>query len=258
MLTDLKLFKLWSAIQSNDPEMILQTPSFLLRAASLRDVKGLAELLTISFHSDDRWIEILHPILRFGIYEDLRHRIQFSTAPYTCIVALRHTDAADASCVGSSDYNSSDDTILSPFTMFDLFSHDESHKLVANRSHKQQRTTIVGTVEVSVKRRPLSFLNSQYVYVSNLATHPNHRRQGVAQHLLEGCEMVAQRWGFQETYLHVLENNTGARSLYQKLGYQIKQSESSLTTLLFGQPKQLLLVKALSTPDTLAKSSDHS
>ncbi|MEB3212713.1 MAG: N-acetyltransferase [Leptolyngbyaceae bacterium] len=204
MSTDITLFKFWKNIQNSESETILETPSFFLRTASVNDAKELAALLTLSFHGDDPWMEIFHPILRFGIYEDLRSRIQSKTTRYACIIACQHD--------------------------------------VGDRPHPR----IMGTVELSVKRRSLSFFSSQYAYISNLATHPDYRRQGVAQHLLNGCEVVAQRWGFQDIYLHTLENNAPAQALYHKLGYQVERSEIGLSTWLLGQPKQLLLGKTLS------------
>lgn len=243
--TDVMVFKLMGAIQNSSAEIIMEAPPFLIRTAALRDAKVLANLLAISFHSQDGWMQYLHPILRLGIYEDLRHRLQSHARPYACIVAnIAHESVASG--YEESEANIHEQSVVGAIAPNGSLRFPPSSGI--DNPTAKSSTDLVGTVELSVKQRLLPFAPSRYVYLANLAIHPNYRRRGIASHLLTSCEVLAKRWGFQDIYLHVLEDNVGARSLYQKLGYQIKQSDADLITWLLGRPRQLLLHKSLTQP----------
>lgn len=198
-----------SATGANQPSHIPLPIS--IRNADMRDLTTIAELLTDAFHGNRGLYSWLHPVLKLGIYEDLRHRLVATTAHYACLVATNNSSLAGED--------------------------------------------LVGTVEVSVRSlwNPLGlsvfFLELQYpksyVYVSNLAVDLDYRRQGIAKKLLQTCEAKAIQWGFQDIYLHVLDNNREARQLYLNLGYQFKRKESSWSWLWFPQPNRLLLHKSL-------------
>ncbi len=105
---------------------------------------------------------------------------------------------------------------------------------------------VVGTVELSLSE-PEGWIPKQYqsTYISNLAVSQAHRRQGVAQRLLRGCEQISLQWGYQDIYLHVLENNFGAQKLYEQAGYRLCRVEPSITSWLFNQPRRVLLGKSI-------------
>ena len=65
----------------------IRTSSITIRAAQFDDVEGLAEVLAQSFHPRQgfSWI---YPVLKLGIYEDLRSRLRSSSPHYACLVAL--------------------------------------------------------------------------------------------------------------------------------------------------------------------------
>jgi len=107
---------------------------------------------------------------------------------------------------------------------------------------------LVGTVELSVKTGSPFLRRSPYLYLSNLAVLEEYRQQGVAQQLLRVCERVALDWGYQDLYLHVLENNARARRLYTKAGYQLERIETSITSVLFGRSQQMFLHKSIKRP----------
>ena len=105
---------------------------------------------------------------------------------------------------------------------------------------------VTGTVELGLNV-PEGWIPKQYqsTYISNLAVSPHYRRQGIAQRLLRSCEQMTAQWGFQQIYLHVLNNNTAAQKLYTQLGYQRCRLEPSLTAWLFNQPRRVLLGKSV-------------
>lgn len=191
----------------------------VIRTVRQHDLPRLADLLASSFHRQDGAMGWLYPLLRAGIYEDLRSRLQ-AKAPYqVCLVAVGHTPVAE----------------------------EASSPLSSNPSGTRSGEDYpIGTVEISLRSRHLLSLSAcRYLYLSNLAVRADYRRQGIAQQLLQAAERVALNWGFQDLYLHVLENNYKARRLYAKEGFQVQQAEANLGTVLLGQPRQLLLHKRL-------------
>ncbi len=173
-----------------------------IRAANSADLKAVAQIIAESFHSQNGFWGLVFPLLRLGIYEDLKHRLLLSSPHHICLVAV----------------NTSVDGI-------------------------QQ---LVGTVEMGVRVSDIwTRDNRRFLYVSNLAVHPEYRRHGVASKLLISCEQVSQEWGFEDLYLHVLENNYQARQLYFKLGYKVHKVESDMNIFLFRQSRHILLHKHL-------------
>jgi ribosomal protein S18 acetylase RimI-like enzyme len=193
-----------------EPEVNLPGSSSLqIRAAKPEDLDYLAEILANSFHSRGGITGWLYPLFRLGIYEDLRHRLQSSSFRYVCLVGI-YKGSLDDQNPGDRDY-------------------------------------VVGTVEMTLRStNPWRFYNSSgYPYLSNLAVQSEYRRQGVARQLLLACEQIALNWGYQDLYLHVLENNHKARQLYAQLGYRLHQVDSNWACLLLGKPRQMLLHKRL-------------
>lgn len=173
-----------------------------IRAARPEDLSNIATLLSESFYPASGLINWLLPLLRLGIYQDLRGRLGTSSNR-ACLVAIRGDTA------GAPD----DDALA-------------------------------GTVEVAV-RSPSAWSVPKSPYISNLAVKVDCRRQGIAQDLLLACEQTVVQWGFQDLYLHVLENNLPARDLYTKAGYHLHHIDPLWTTCLFKQPQRLLLHKRL-------------
>ncbi len=175
---------------------------FQIRAATPTDLTDVAQIITESFHSQKGIWGWTFPLLRLGIYEDLRHRLTLPTPHHVCLVAVDATNT--------------------------------------------KANNLVGTVELSVRfSDSWTQLGKSFPYLSNLAVHPKYRRHGVASELLMICEKVSQDWGFQDLYLHVLENNYQARQLYFKLGYRVHKLESNWNTYLLRRSRQILLFKHL-------------
>lgn len=184
-------------------------PPWQIRAARGSDIEALAEILASSFHSREGIGKLFYPILKATIREDLRGRLQNGGIYYRCLVAVS-TTASPA--LGTSPEE------------------------------------VLGTLEIGLKPQfslPWYYWFRLYPYISNVAIAHSHRRQGIALALLKACEPIARQWGYQDLYLHVLENNQAARGLYEKAGFQISQTEINLPSLLLGQPRQLLLHKGI-------------
>lgn len=196
-----------------------------IRAAKPEDLTYLAEILANSFHSRGGIAGWFYPLFRLGIYEDLRHRLQSSSSRYICLVGI---------------YKDSQ-----------LGEHQD--QLRVEQKVKPDWDCLVGTVEMSLRsNNPWRFYGSSgYPYLSNLAVHSSYRRQGVARQLLLSCEQIALNWGYQDLYLHVLENNHKARGLYSQLGYRLHQVDSNWACFLLGKPRQLLLHKRLTGTEGL-------
>jgi ribosomal protein S18 acetylase RimI-like enzyme len=55
--------------------------------------------------------------------------------------------------------------------------------------------------------------------LANVATHPDHRRKGIARALTEQVMRQARQRGADEVWLHVREDNPGAVQMYSDLGF---------------------------------------
>ena len=72
--------------------------------------------------------------------------------------------------------------------------------------------------------RVIGYVGLMYVldegYISNVAVHPSHRRQGVADALLTELERRAAALALSFLTLEVRENNAPAIALYEKHGFR--------------------------------------
>lgn len=57
-------------------------------------------------------------------------------------------------------------------------------------------------------------------HVATLATHPNYRRQGIAQSLLSHALRHVMQEGARSSFLEVRESNLAAQEMYRKFGYE--------------------------------------
>jgi ribosomal protein S18 acetylase RimI-like enzyme len=176
---------------------------FVVRAVEQQDLSEISGILAESFYLQPDFVRWLVPVMRMGIYEDLRNRLKSAPTHYLCLVAFDTTREGQ-----------------------------EGHH--------------VGTVEIGLRSaNPWQPRTSQYVYLSNLAVHPESRRRGVARQLLSACDRAVLAWGFQDIYLHVLENNHQARQLYFKSDYRVEEGDPNWGFWWFGQPRRLFLHKNL-------------
>jgi ribosomal protein S18 acetylase RimI-like enzyme len=68
---------------------------FQIRAAIPADLTNITEIITESFHSPNGIWGWAFPLLRLGIYEDLRHRLASSAPHHVCLVAVDTTATTD-------------------------------------------------------------------------------------------------------------------------------------------------------------------
>ncbi len=203
------------------PEASIEENHFLIRSVRQPDLSALSEVLASSFHSQEGWMTWIYPLLKTGIYEDLRSRLHTRGPHYACLVAVKSTPKSMTT-----------PELVSRFAPLNLLG--------------ESTEGLVGTVEMSLKNpHILQPWSSKYLYLSNLAVQSEYRRQGVASQLLRTCERIALDWGFRNLYLHVLENNHRAKRLYWKAGYRLQRIEVNPLTLVLGQPRQLFLRKQL-------------
>lgn len=64
----------------------------MIRPVEPQDLSSLAEILTQSFHPAEGWMAWTHPLLKLGIYEDLRTRLGSKSPHYLCLVAIHGLD----------------------------------------------------------------------------------------------------------------------------------------------------------------------
>ncbi len=197
----------WFFQQSHQPPVTAVSAEqascrFQVRAATPADLNSVAQIIAESFHSQNGIWAWAFPLLRLGIYEDLRHRLVSSTSHHVCLVAI---DTA------------------------------------ANTANN-----LVGTLEVGVRYSDSwTEVGRGLPYLSNLAVSSKYRRLGAASLLLQASEKFVREWGFEDLYLHVLENNHQARQLYLKFGYRVHKVESNWNILFLRNSRQILLHKHL-------------
>lgn len=68
---------------------------FQIRAATPADLTDVAQIITESFHSQNGIWGWAFPLLRLGVYEDLRHRLATSAPHHVCLVAVDTTESAN-------------------------------------------------------------------------------------------------------------------------------------------------------------------
>jgi ribosomal-protein-alanine N-acetyltransferase len=59
------------------------------------------------------------------------------------------------------------------------------------------------------------------VQISNFAVHPDFRRKGIGEAVMQGVIERIQKDGGEYVFLEVRPSNLAARSLYKKLGFKI-------------------------------------
>jgi len=90
-------------------------------------------------------------------------------------------------------------------------------------------------------------------YVSNVVVDPDYRRRGYAKAMLEEARATARRTKRPYIALDVLETNTGARALYESLGYRPLHARAQLVQ---DDPQRFLTTTPRSAPVRPIRRSD--
>eukprot|EP00897_Mesotaenium_endlicherianum_P002424 jgi/Mesen1/2209/ME000152S01295 len=111
---------------------------------------------------------------------------------------------------------------------------------------------VIGTLDVNIGLRlpgeelsgrlPQSVdAGERRAYLSNVCVARAARRRGVgAKLVVEACS-VAKGWGVEHLYVHVIADNTTAKDLYVRCGFDLEQEETSEIAHLLARPRRLLL-----------------
>ena len=73
---------------------------------------------------------------------------------------------------------------------------------------------------------PWQIDSDEVIVLHVLAVHPDHRGKGLARKLVENVIEQERKAGKKALRLDVIENNTTAEKLYQKLGFQYVQTKT--------------------------------
>ena len=96
-------------------------------------------------------------------------------------------------------------------------------------------------------------------HVATVATHPEHRRQGIGKRLLAHALRRIMEDGARSSFLEVRESNIAAQELYRKFGYEEtgrrrryyrdNDEDAILMNLESLNPERLRVAEGLSVPD---------
>jgi ribosomal protein S18 acetylase RimI-like enzyme len=79
----------------------------------------------------------------------------------------------------------------------------------------EQEGRIIGNASLV----PFRHKGKRIFLIANVATHPDHRRKGIARFLTEQVMRQARQRGAEELWLHVRADNPGAVQMYSDLGF---------------------------------------
>lgn len=100
--------------------------------------------------------------------------------------------------------------------------------------------------------------NGKRIYlIANVATHPEHRRKGIARTLTERAMQHARQRGGNELWLHVRADNPGAVQMYIDLGFVERARRSTWRTSKDGHPVASYLSRSDQTSGLLTVTQRH-
>lgn len=82
-----------------------------------------------------------------------------------------------------------------------------------------------------------TFAARPLVNIHDIVVHEDYRRKGIGALLFAKTEAIAHERGACKLTLEVLEGNTGARALYEKLGFTPYQLDPAMGSALFYDKK---------------------
>jgi len=79
-----------------------------------------------------------------------------------------------------------------------------------------------GRIVGNVSLIPFNRRGKRVILIANVAVHPDYRRRGIARSLTQRALLTARERSSHEIWLHVRDDNPGAISLYEQLGWREK------------------------------------
>lgn len=91
--------------------------ALIIRPAQVTDLQAVATVLTQSFHVTTGPFFWVYPLIKLGIYEDLRTRLNSNSPNYICLVAIKSVHGGrEEKIVGTVEMNLKPDCTWSSFT----------------------------------------------------------------------------------------------------------------------------------------------
>lgn len=103
--------------------------------------------------------------------------------------------------------------------------NSEKHNMFVAIETSTEDKKIIGFVDIDA-RPATRRIDPPRPYMSDLAVHPDYRRQGIALNLIETCETIArEKLSANEMYIRVERENYVAVQMYEKIDYKPQQHE---------------------------------
>jgi GNAT superfamily N-acetyltransferase len=111
----------------------------------------------------------------------------------------------------------------SPTPEFLALHNDEILESIMNSYPARYLSLLSDGVTVATARMAIS---QSWAIVTRLIVAESHRRQGLAELLMQACLGYSRAQGVQKMCLQVDRTNTGAQALYDKLGFRLHHTYS--------------------------------
>lgn len=93
----------------------------------------------------------------------------------------------------------------------ELLNNERAHYLVARPSAREFRRKVAGYIGV--------WLVEDEGHITNVAVHPDYRRQGLGRQLMNAMEALCRKLAATSMTLEVRVSNAAAQTLYEQLGF---------------------------------------
>ncbi len=88
-------------------------------------------------------------------------------------------------------------------------------------ANRMARCLVAETDEKKIVAMIVSWLVVDELHIATIATHADHRRQGVGSRLLMAALVDARERGMRRAFLEVRRSNETAQAMYRKFGFQV-------------------------------------